>query len=447
MNNSIHTLFQKLAKRSLVYGAIFMLTFSFIYGDGYVVAVAADDLGAPAADEEATADEDGKKIDLPFFSGNDILFWDPDAKDCAVGGGGTGGPANIDVDVNFSLGDDPGQRPVNLVRALMKDFGLSGEQASGIVGNFMHESGGKHVPPDVNEGGNPGPPRFSGGYGWAQWTGPRQRTFISFAVDNGFMASPSVNATDAANYAYLKHELTTGYTSTIEQIRTKNTPRDAAVSFEATFEKAGVPALGPRIAGAEEVFAALNGGSVDVGGGGGAAGGAAPNCSGGGGQGIVGDKAFPLTTTKADMESQNRGMFANGNTSKGGHPYTAFDILAKPGTEVVAFIGGTVTTITQDRCPGRMISIYNQEADLTVSYLHNDMNPGTHVAKGDTVQPGQHVAVVGPAGAGCGTPHLHIDAAQGNSRPGCSRLNCPASNASKFVDIGPDLFTTFEALP
>ncbi len=138
-------------------------------------------------------------------------------------------------------------------------------------------------------------------------------------------------------------------------------------------------------------------------------------------------------------------MFKNGTASKGGHPYTAFDILANPGTPVIAFLGGVVKNPTQDRCPGRMISVYNKEANITISYLH--LSFGNHAAKDDVVAVGQSIGVVGPAGNGCGTAHLHIDASQGDGRPGCSRLDCPPANASKFIDIGPQLLETYQALP
>lgn len=367
---------------------------------------------------------------------------------CAQGAAGAGGPANINVDKGFSLGTDAKERRINLAKALMRDYpGLQPHQAAGIIGNFMQESGGPHLPPDVNQGGRPGPPAFKGGYGWAQWTGGRQRTFIDFAVVNGFMASRSVNATDAANYAYLKHELNTGYKSTITELTKQPTPTAAAVSFHATFEKSADNAsqIGERGTSAEQVFRELNG--EGGGGGGPAAGGGADGCpaAGGGGAGIVGANSFPLKTTKGAIDAQNKGMFANGTASKGGHPYTAYDILAPPGVPVLAFLGGTVTSVSQDRCPGRMISVFNPESNLTISYLH--LSFGGHALKDEVVTAGQQIGTVGPASNGCGVAHLHIDAAQGNSRPGCSRLNCPPANASKFVDIGPQLSKTYDALP
>ena len=158
---------------------------------------------------------------------------------------------------------------------------------------------------------------------------------------------------------------------------------------------------------------------------------------------IVGDNAFPLAPTKSVVT--NPGMFKNNTASKGGHPYTAYDILTPPRTTVVAFLSGTVTKIGQDRCPGRLISVYNQPSNLVISYLHLDF--GDHVAVGTVLKAGDRIGKIGPAQNGCGIAHLHIDAVKGKVRIGCSRLNCPPSNAAQFVDIGPQLFTTFQAMP
>lgn len=173
----------------------------------------------------------------------------------------TGTPANLTVDKGFSLGTGD-ERRVNLMKALIADYQLTPEQAAGIVGNFMWESGGINVPPDVNEGGKPGPPAFHGGYGWAQWTGSRQVSFIDFAVTNGYMASKTVNATDAADYAWLKQELASTYKTTIPEVKKTNNPDDAASRFEATYESAGVPAIANRQAFARQVLQEFNGGGT-----------------------------------------------------------------------------------------------------------------------------------------------------------------------------------------
>lgn len=155
-----------------------------------------------------------------------------------------------------------------------------------------------------------------------------------------------------------------------------------------------------------------------------------------------GSVIFPLENGRSSVKNKN--MFRNNTTDRGGHPYIAFDILANPGVGVTAFIDGTVNHISTDRCPGRFVSVYSKEYDVTLSYMH--MNNTTAVKKGDNVKAGQKLGIVGPPAAGCGTPHLHIDAIKGNRRLGCSRLNCPSSTQKLFIDIGPDLFKAWEAL-
>lgn len=346
------------------------------------------------------------------------------------------GTVNIDVDKGFDLGTDPRGRRVALMQALINDYSLTPQQAAGPVGNFMEESGGKDLPPDVNEGGEKGPPKFSGGYGWAQWTGSRQRTFIDFAVENGYMESENVNANDAADYAYLKKELSESYTSTITELKKQTTPEDAAVSFEATFEKAGSPRIEDRKKSARQAYEEF---MSD----GGAASGSSGSSACAGSAVVIGDYGFPLNTTKSGIK--NPGIFKNGTTDQAGHPYTAFDILADTGTPVVAFLSGNVVSVSEDKCPGRLISIYNDEYKLTISYLH--MSFDNHISLGSSVEPGSPVGLVGTLAQGCTVPHLHIDAARGDSRPGCARENCPADRAAKFVDIGPQLFLGYEALP
>lgn len=369
-----------------------------------------------------------------LFEGKIFAF--NEATSCAVIG-----EANITVSTEFHLGTDPVERRVNLMQALMNDFELTAAQAAGPVGNFMAESGGHFLPPDVNEGGAPGPPAFSGGYGWAQWTAGRQRTFIDYAIQNGYMASEAEHATDAANYAYFKHELTTipTYQVTVPALKEISgdsvaSARAAAVSFEDTFENAGVKRLDVRQNNAEQAFNEYQ----TSGGGSGAPGG--EGCGEGG---VVGDNAFPLGPTKSVVK--NPGMFANGTADQGGHPYTAYDILADPGTQVRAFASGTVSQISNDRCGGTLISIFNEASNASITYMH--LSADGHVSEGDVIELEDDIAVVGSAADGCDTPHLHIDAIQGTARYACSRNGCAPSVRSLFIDIGPQLFNTFQALP
>jgi len=63
--------------------------------------------------------------------------------------------------------------------AQRKDFGLTKDQAAGIVANLWHESGGMNS--GINQGGKIGTPSSNmvddnaNGYGIAQWGGTRKQ--------------------------------------------------------------------------------------------------------------------------------------------------------------------------------------------------------------------------------------------------------------------------------
>ena len=85
-----------------------------------------------------------------------------------------------------------------LMQDLQRDFDLSVNQAAAMVGNLMHESGGFESLQEIK----PLIPGSRGGYGYAQWTGPRRRTFEKYAKQNGLDPSSY-----EANYGFLVHEL------------------------------------------------------------------------------------------------------------------------------------------------------------------------------------------------------------------------------------------------
>lgn len=352
---------------------------------------------------------------------------------CECSASATGGGGGGVVDPGFSLGTEPQERRSALMQALITDYGLTPEQAAGPVGNFMAESGGEHLPPDVNQGDTTGAPPdlgTDGGYGWAQWSYGRKPAFINYAVANGYMASNSVKATDAANYAWLKEELNTGYAVTIEELKKQSSPEDAAVSFEATFEKAGRPVLDKRMAGARKAFDEFSGG-------------ASSSC-GAAGAGCVDDFCYPLLTNKSVVTNASSAHITCTDASRGCHPYIAYDILVPAGTEVASSMDGVVNNVDEDRCPGRFVSIFNETINQTFSYMHLDFND--HVADETPVTKGQRIGIVGPAPNGCGVEHLHFDSVDGTTRVGCSRNDCPPENQAFFNDLSPQLTETFELL-
>lgn len=113
-----------------------------------------------------------------------------------------------------------------VVRALMREFNLTAEQAAGIVGNLGFESAGFTKLQEVS------PLAGRGGWGWAQWTSSRRRAFEAWAEANDL--DP---ASDAANYGFLCHELHGSHKQTILGLR-KCTSVEAAVwSVGQTYER------------------------------------------------------------------------------------------------------------------------------------------------------------------------------------------------------------------
>lgn len=148
-------------------------------------------------------------------------------------------------------GGSGGGKPVAsyFMTHLQKDFGLTQNQAAGIVANLWYESGGMN--PNMNQGGHAGAPTsdMEQGYGVAQWTGARKQEFLDFASRN-HMDPSSVEA----NYAFLKHELQTTQAGSINAVKGTTSARDATTAFCNEFERPGVPALDSRYAALAQVL-------------------------------------------------------------------------------------------------------------------------------------------------------------------------------------------------
>lgn len=108
---------------------------------------------------------------------------------------------------------------------LMKDFGLTKNQAAGITGNLGFESGGLNY---TQEGA---PLSGRGGIGWAQWTGDRRKAFEKYAAEH-----KGENATQI-QYGYLKHELETSQKATIAAVKKTTTVQDATGTVMKVFER------------------------------------------------------------------------------------------------------------------------------------------------------------------------------------------------------------------
>lgn len=149
-----------------------------------------------------------------------------------------------------SIGADT---PGRLMQDLARDYGLQPHQAAGIVGNFAVETGNFNHQQEIN----PVVAGSRGGYGMAQWTGPRRRQLEAYASSNGLDVSSY-----EAQYGFLSHELNGEYASVVRQMQNAGSTEEATRIFMEKFERPGVPHFDKRLAYA---MAAANGDFGDAG--------------------------------------------------------------------------------------------------------------------------------------------------------------------------------------
>jgi len=145
-----------------------------------------------------------------------------------------------------------------IMNLLMADFGLDVESAAAILGNLGHESGGFQFLQEKQ----PMVPGSAGGYGWAQWTGPRRREYEAYCQRNGF--DP---ASDTANYKFLFVELSGSERAAIPAVKNAMGLEAKVQAFEAAFERAGIKHYEGRNEWARkalDAYRANPGGTIDV---------------------------------------------------------------------------------------------------------------------------------------------------------------------------------------
>ena len=145
------------------------------------------------------------------------------------------------------------------ISALVRDLGITPQQAAGIVGQLGHESAGLQAINEVN----PTVPGSRGGFGWAQWTGPRRRQFEQWAQNRKLPVT-----SDEANYGFLLDELTAGPESAVvASIRSAPDAETAGRIFTDKFLRPGIPGYGSRSKWTQRAEGAI-GGPVEAAGGG-----------------------------------------------------------------------------------------------------------------------------------------------------------------------------------
>jgi hypothetical protein len=121
-----------------------------------------------------------------------------------------------------------------IMAKLLSDFPITPLDAAAILGNLGHECVGFTKLQEMK----PAVPGSRGGYGWAQWTGPRRRAFEAWCSKHD--KDP---ASDEANYAWLFLELKgiEGTEGAAIGKTLKAADLDAKVeAFEKAFLRAGV---------------------------------------------------------------------------------------------------------------------------------------------------------------------------------------------------------------
>lgn len=139
-----------------------------------------------------------------------------------------------------------------VMRDLMGDFGLTDEQTAAILGNLGHECAGFTILHEI------GQPEGKGGYGWAQWTGPRRESFFKWCKANSNLDWQS----DEANYGYLKFELQHDEKASIAALRKVQGIEKCTTVFLQEFERPGVLAPERRIEWAKVALAAYHAAST-----------------------------------------------------------------------------------------------------------------------------------------------------------------------------------------
>ncbi len=132
------------------------------------------------------------------------------------------------------------------------DQGLPAYGSAGIVGNFMQESSTSIDPTDGN----------FGSWGIAQWSTTRHNSLISFCQKNNLGNAPLYGSDQLGpQLKFVWYELTTDYTSVLENLRQASSPGDAATIFCGTgtpatggYENPGDPKLQNRIQYAQQVY-------------------------------------------------------------------------------------------------------------------------------------------------------------------------------------------------
>jgi hypothetical protein len=146
------------------------------------------------------------------------------------------------------------QRASAFMPRLQKDLNITKEQAAGIIGSLGGETGGLKAVQELH----PVIPGSRGGFGWAQWTGPRRVEFEQFSAARGLSIT-----SDEANYQFLVHELKGSESKALNQLKQTGSVDEAARVFTGSaatgigYLRPGIEHYGSSISKARQAYGAI----------------------------------------------------------------------------------------------------------------------------------------------------------------------------------------------
>lgn len=153
--------------------------------------------------------------------------------------GATSSTSGASFDPNFKVAGAPpatsatvNARAANLMGRMMRDFGLTREQAAGAVGWMMYESAGLN-PNIVRKGGTD--------TGYAQWVGSRRAGLYAMA---GVPLGEASRLTAEDNYRWLSYELTHNYAFALRKLKEAKSYQEAVWNWGFYYQGGNAPQIG-----------------------------------------------------------------------------------------------------------------------------------------------------------------------------------------------------------
>jgi hypothetical protein len=336
-----------------------------------------------------------------------------------------------------------GENPKRMFEYLVGN-GLTPEQAAGVTGNAMAESG-ENIDPSAANGNN-----YRGIFQWD--TKDRWPRLVAWA--EGKDKDPGLFEVQL-EYAWIE----AGERGNLNGLREQDSIELATWYWGRFFEVAiidrststtpltNVQHLDKRTNFALSVFNKYSG-SIST-----ESASSSATCSGMGTGGIatVDGFTFPLKTTKSVITGGNEvgAKWCYKAQTNCHHDYNAADIMVPAGTIVIAAKAGEVIKASNSSGPcGSSVQIKEKvkDSDDQVYYYTHMANGSVSVTKGQQVSAGTVLGTVSANQHCNSSPHLHFDMPSPplSYRPSCSGAGC---NAYSFLEVQPVLTASYAALP